>query len=435
MRKEETMKRILSILLPLALMLSFSLVAATPVMAQSWLTGWSYRVEITIDSAKIDEALVDFPVLLYLSTSSGTNPDDVSFVFDELGAEKLKLAVTTGDGITQCYVEIEKWDSISEQAWLWVKVPNIASDADTTLYLYYDSTQPDNTTWVGETGTTPAQNVWDSDFVFVCHMRDDPDASHIGDSTASGNDGTKKGGGEPAVTTAGQIDAAQDFDGTDDYIGLSNEPAFDMQTATTVEGWIRLDSFTQPSTVASKWRNMGVDFRSWLLTISTAGQPRFYVSRDGIEPSHCAGSALSVLSWYHLAGTYGDSYIRLFVNSSPATPVAQSGNIYTNNEPVLLGATDGWGGTARKYTDGIIDEVRISDIARSAAWIKATYHSGDDSLLSYGSEESAPPPSPVVGWETYPINKVRVLLPWIALIAVIMAGAGLLVLRQRRAQS
>lgn len=40
-----------------------------------------------------------------------------------------------------------------------------------------------------------------------------------------------------------------------------------------------------------------------------------------------------------------------------------------------------------------------------------------------------------VGWETYPISKVRVLLPWIALFAAIVVGASLLVLRRRRAQS
>jgi len=40
-----------------------------------------------------------------------------------------------------------------------------------------------------------------------------------------------------------------------------------------------------------------------------------------------------------------------------------------------------------------------------------------------------------VGWETYPINKVRVLLPWIALLTAIIVGASLLVLRHRRAQS
>lgn len=40
-----------------------------------------------------------------------------------------------------------------------------------------------------------------------------------------------------------------------------------------------------------------------------------------------------------------------------------------------------------------------------------------------------------VGWETYPVNKVRVLLPWILLGISIIVGASLLMLRRRRAQT
>jgi hypothetical protein len=40
-----------------------------------------------------------------------------------------------------------------------------------------------------------------------------------------------------------------------------------------------------------------------------------------------------------------------------------------------------------------------------------------------------------VGWDTYPINKMRVLLPWIALLAAFILAASLLVLRRRRAQT
>jgi len=40
-----------------------------------------------------------------------------------------------------------------------------------------------------------------------------------------------------------------------------------------------------------------------------------------------------------------------------------------------------------------------------------------------------------VGWETYPISKGRVLLPWIALLAAVMAGASLLVLRRRQTKT
>jgi hypothetical protein len=38
-----------------------------------------------------------------------------------------------------------------------------------------------------------------------------------------------------------------------------------------------------------------------------------------------------------------------------------------------------------------------------------------------------------VGWETYPVSKVRVLLPWIALGLAIVAAVSLLVVRRRRA--
>ena len=62
---------------------------------------------------------------------------------------------------------------------------------------------------------------------------------------------------------------------------------------------------------------------------------------------------------------------------------------------------------------------------------------GDDDGLANGVivDQGAPASGAAVGWETYPVSKVRVLLPWIALLAAIVAGASLLVLRRRRAQT
>jgi hypothetical protein len=129
----------------------------------AWLSGWAKRIEINIDNTKIDAALSNFPVLIYLSASSGYNNDDVSAVFDELtsDANRKKIAVTESDETSQCYVEIERWDDANEKAWLWVKVPSISDSADTTLYIYYDSTQSDNTTYVGDVNDAVCANVWD----------------------------------------------------------------------------------------------------------------------------------------------------------------------------------------------------------------------------------------------------------------------------------
>ena len=59
---------------------------------------------------------------------------------------------------------------------------------------------------------------------------------------------------------------------------------------------------------------------------------------------------------------------------------------------------------------------------------------GNATVLGEGSEVD-PLLGGAVGWETYSISKVRVLLPWIALGLAIAAGASLLVVRRRRAHS
>lgn len=140
-----------------------------------WLSGWGRkRVKLTIDADDIDADLTDFPILVYISASSGINAEDMSCVFDELisDANRKKIAVTTGDGVTECKVEIEKWDDANEKAWLWVKVPTIDDANNTDLYLYYDRNHADNDANVGDPESTPAMAVWDTNFLLVQHMED-----------------------------------------------------------------------------------------------------------------------------------------------------------------------------------------------------------------------------------------------------------------------
>ena len=56
----------------------------------------------------------------------------------------------------------------------------------------------------------------------------------------------------------------------------------------------------------------------------------------------------------------------------------------------------------------------------------------EDSIAGQITDQGGPGAGGAVGWDTYPINKVHVLLPLIALLAAIAVGGSLLVLRHRR---
>lgn len=208
----------------------------------SWLGTWANRIELTIDNTKVDTAnLTDFPVMVKLSTASGIGDVDVSAVFDELtsDANRKKIAVTSSDGTTQLYCEIEKWDDANETAWLHVKVPSVAYDADTVLYLYYDSAQADNTTYVGDTTDAVTHNVWDANFAAVYHMAQDPNGDvtdAIKDSTSNGNDGTPHGTMATADLVDGKVGKAIEFDGSDDGINFGNDSSLDIAAALTRNG-------------------------------------------------------------------------------------------------------------------------------------------------------------------------------------------------------
>lgn len=49
----------------------------------------------------------------------------------------MKIAATTSDGTTECYVEIEDWNDTAEQAWLWVKVPTISNTSEVAVVLWF----------------------------------------------------------------------------------------------------------------------------------------------------------------------------------------------------------------------------------------------------------------------------------------------------------
>ena len=351
---------------------------------RKWLSGWDKRVKITIDHNDVTSDLSNFPVLIYLSSSSGRNNDDVSFIFNELqsDANRKKIAVTTSDKTTQCYVEIEKWDTANKKAWLWVKVPSISSTTDTDLYFYYDKDHADNTDYVGDVGSAPAKNVWDSGFKAVWHLGDSAGGSgSIRDSTSNSNHGTDSGG--PTFMAAGRVGNSIRFDGTDDCIIVPDGSSLHLGSGLSIEAWINIDIWGNWKDIVFKGGGNAYDsdYQFALVSNGLAWDGTY----NGNWRTKYFPTSQSTGTWLYVAVTHDTVTVKCYRAGSEISSQSDAGAIYESSYQLGISRE---GAANSGYLDGRIDEIRISNTPRSAAWIKASFESERDHLVDFGSEET-----------------------------------------------
>jgi len=331
---------------------------------------YDYRKELTIDNTKIDANLTDFPVLVNLTSAN--------FDFAKSNSNGFDIRFTDSDGETLLKYERERHDSVNSLAEYWVKIPSVSSSADTTFYIYYRTEDTDD--------GSDAVNVWDANFKGVWHSYDKTTTT-ISDSTTNANTGTKKGIGEP-VEAAGQIARAQSYDGVNDYVLTSAAKLILLPNTSTYAVWFNINTSVDYSAVASNLKYLAPAsgysiVPSWpsnRFTICAGDGIAGYVRKEFTEIS-----VLTTGVWYHVAVTYNGAKFQVFIDGVYNGEWIQA--LAQIDQQFLLGR---WAIDYGSYIfNGLIDEVRISDIARSDAWIKADYNSGANTLLTYGGEEVA----------------------------------------------
>lgn len=403
---------VIGLVLPLGTISQYN--SGTAAAATGWLTGWANRIPLTIDHTKISSSLTDFPVLIHISTASGTNSLDVSSVFNTLGSNSQKIAITAADGTTQTYAEIVRWDPVNKQAYIWVKAPTVSSIIDTVLYIYYDNSQSDNIAYVGVTGSTPAQNVWDSNFVSVWHLgqNGNGNAGEFIDSTSNhynGQGGSGLGYGTPSLTTSDSpTGVSQVFNGSNNYINVPDADPFSVTTTgqLTVSAWMSPSVVNQPTSTGGYTRWLGKSTsggHEWQFVYydqSYSSRSQWvsfynYSASGGLGAGDYSKSNFPADSWTYITGTSTSTsstngieyvYRNAAVHSGNADSWQAYGMTYTNGStPVTIGT--GWLGSGNWWS-GRIGEIRISNVSRSTAWIAASYYAESDTLASLGAPQS-----------------------------------------------
>ena len=324
---------------------------------------WSYRKKIIINSNNVTATLSDFPVLVSLPSDSDLASDALNNGND--------ILFTADNGTTKLAHEIESFNGSSGNLTAWVKVSSLSSSTDTTLYMYYGDATAGN--------QSDTQDVWDANFMMVQHMKDTT-TSTITDSTSNDKDGTKKGAGEPAVTTSGKIANAQDFAGDDDYITAGDITSL---TSITISAWVYREGWDDDAGSSYSgivWRDAEYGMR-----LPEPGASLQFFTHDGDWDVSWTESVMADNStWYYAVCTYNGTNASLYIDGSLDKTIAQRAMTNSGN-PLYIGMQDSTG-----TWNGIIDEVRISDTARSADWIETSYnnHNFSSDFVTVGVEQS-----------------------------------------------
>jgi hypothetical protein len=349
-----------------------------------FLSGYTKRKKLTIDNTKIDASLTNFPVRVSLSDDA-----DIGAVARSDGYD---IRFTSSDGETLLKYERESFAIVSDKATgeFHVKIPSVSSSADTEFYIYYGKSDASD-------GADP-ENVWDSNFKAVHHLKDNT-TSTVLDSTSNNVDGTKKGANEPNQVD-GKIAKAQDFDGSDDRISLGDNLDFEYNEAFTLEAVVKADAVSHNEIISKQEQEKSGQEQGWELRV-LSGYINFTFGRNDVSyyRIYCRSTnKLSTATWYHVVMAYdgtftpnGYQHVKFYINGVLETSVNLEAASPTS-PATTRNANNCYIGT-RSYDrvifwNGIIDEVRVSNIERNAAYAKATYNSNFNSLLTYGTEEA-----------------------------------------------
>lgn len=332
-----------------------------PGAAQAWWNkDWAFRQQVILDATAsgvpLQGNLNEVPVVVRLHTGN--------FSFAALRDDGADLRFIAQDDVTPLTFHVERFDWVSELAIVRVMVPALSAGEKLPVWVYYGN--PEATPASDKKAVQDKQTVLALDFERLTGLPQD--------RTSYGNNAVR---GSAKPVAGGAIGDGLAFT-PDSAAEVPSAPSLAFPAGGTVAFWVRADKAQDGA----------------VLTLGAAGGPALAVGfrGDGIEAQlrGPGGATLGVAAsgptpfrtWRHVAATLTADTLTLYIDGEAkgsakvATPALAG--------PVLLGAAPG-----RPGFTGSLDEVEVSNVARSAGWLQAVaLGSGPEGrLVSVGATE------------------------------------------------
>jgi biopolymer transport protein ExbB len=377
-----------------------------------WNDDWAFRKQINLDlsaaGANVTGSPADVPVLIRLHTGNFT-------YFGDAKADGSDLRFVAADDVTPLKFHVERFDAVNQMALLWVRVPRLTGGTSSDfIYLYYGNADA--------VAGGDAAGTYDANQVLVYHFSE---ANGIpSDATAYANQPAQFGA---TLTSASLIGGGAVLDGSAG-IELPTSPSLRVlpDQGVTASAWVRFDAPQSDAYVVA-----AEDAAGNALMLGIAGTTPFARASVGGMPVEARGPELPIAEWHHLALRLGGGRLALFVDGVEAGAVDAA--LPEIAAPFVVGrAAAGANGFI-----GELDELAISNTARSPDWLKAIAASqgmlstlaiyGGDSQRESGGGESYFATTmrnvTVDGWVVIAFLGVMfVVSVWVILVKAVLLG-------------
>jgi len=348
------MIRILFIVLVLGLM---------PRAQAWWNPDWSTRKKITIDTSaagtEIAGPIGGATVLVRLH--------DGNFAFTSAKDDGSDIRFVAADDKTVLSSQVEKFDGLLNEAFVWVKVPEIKPGGQTSVWLYY-----------GNPAAKPEKDAkppYAGDTALVYHFADR--GAPAVDSSGNKNNAETAGTASEGALIAGGLRLLGD---KPIVIPASPTLAVTAGEAVTWSAWVK-QTVAQPDAVLydQKGLRVGVANGAPYVVVTTAAGPQRVTS----------SVPLTLDAWTHLAVVTKDSTLTLYVGGKSAGVLNVA--LPALSGPASLGA--GPGGAVAGFI-GEIDELELTRAARGEGGVKfaAINQAGGtaaEKLVQVGEDEAS----------------------------------------------
>ncbi len=334
--------------------------------ANNW-DAYSHKFTVSFTGYSGNETLTDFPALVRISEydeETGKGLEGFSYA-DCLKPNGGDLRFEGPDG-EPLACEVDTWNTNGESL-VWVKLPTLPFSGRITAYYGWKFAPSINAT-----------DVWSNEYVGVWHMKESglPLAESSGVSTP-----IDSGDAKVAYGYDGPVGNAVDMSGVTsgwaNRLSAADDDDLDGFTDFTLEMWMKQEVWGSGDNPVLLAKRNGKDCAYYWCCRKVSGQ-----RAANIVVSTNANNAVADLNgnvtcpplgeWTHQAiirKTAGN-YITAFINGENCW----SRNSYGTNPIVSNSQRLAFGSGANGYPfPGQIDEVRISRVARSKAWLKATH--------------------------------------------------------------